>query len=75
EKRAIALQTAAQEAANAYRLSRLRYEAGSIDFLTLLDAQRSQLQAEDAYAVARLDKLSAAILLFKALGGGWEEGA
>ncbi|MGD9650582.1 MAG: efflux transporter outer membrane subunit, partial [Dongiaceae bacterium] len=42
EKRAIALQTAAQEAANAYRLSRLRYEAGSIDFLTLLDAQRSQ---------------------------------
>lgn len=65
------LQRAAEQARRAYTLSKVRYDAGSIDFRTLLDTQGSQLSAEDNYAQARLERLSAAIALYKALGGGW----
>jgi len=47
--------------------------AGAIDFLTLLNTQTTQLQAEDALAQARLDQFAASVDLYKALGGGWQE--
>lgn len=70
-ERLAALKTADEEAQNAYQLSRQRFDAGAIDFITFLDTQRAQLQAQDAYSAARLDTLSASIALYKALGGGW----
>jgi multidrug efflux system outer membrane protein len=67
------LTSAFAEARNAYRLSRIQYEAGAIDFTTLLDAQRTQFEAEDSLAIARFERLIAAVNLVQALGGGWVE--
>jgi NodT family efflux transporter outer membrane factor (OMF) lipoprotein len=65
------LAISAQEASRAYELSQIRYDQGAIDFESLLDTQNSQLSAQDNYAQAKLDRLSAATNLYKALGGGW----
>lgn len=53
------------------RLTEARYRAGSNDLLSLLDAQRSLFQAQDALVQQRLSRLNAAVDLYKALGGGW----
>ena len=63
---------AVDQANESYRLSRELYDAGAVDFQTLLNAQASVLQAEDSYAEVRLEMLSASVDLFKALGGGWQ---
>lgn len=73
QQRVAELAIALQEARSAYRLSRIQYEAGAIDFQTLLDAQRTLFVAEDDLALARFDRLVAAIELVRALGGGWIE--
>jgi outer membrane protein TolC len=72
-QRVAQLTTSFQEARNAYRLSRVQYEAGAIDFTTLLDAQRTQIVAEDNLALARFERLAAVVDLIRALGGGWVE--
>jgi multidrug efflux system outer membrane protein len=74
EIRETALNTAMQEARKSYELSRSRYDAGTIDFQTLLDVQRTQLAAEDSFAQSKNERLAAAVTLFRALGGGWSEG-
>jgi len=71
QSREISLQTAMEQSQKAYNLSKDRYDAGAIDFQTLLDTQNAQRNAEDNYTQAKLARLSAAISLFKALGGGW----
>jgi outer membrane protein TolC len=53
-------------------LSLQRYKAGSIDYQSLLDTQRSLFSAQDSYASVRLEMLNAAVDLYKALGGGWD---
>lgn len=68
-----ALTTAMEEARISYDLSKRRYDAGAIDFRTLLDTQDTLLSAEDSHAQAKLDRLSASVDLFLALGGGWAE--
>ena len=42
----------ARESARAAGIARVRYREGVADFLTLLDAERTQLQAEDGVAQA-----------------------
>jgi len=64
--------TAEEAARNAAILSRSQYQAGLIDFSTLLDSERSLLVSEDARAGAIGDRAVATIQLYKALGGGWE---
>jgi outer membrane protein, multidrug efflux system len=73
QKRVAELTTALEEARNAYRLQRVQYEAGAIDFQTLLDAQRTLFEADENLALARFDRLIAAVELIRALGGGWVE--
>jgi len=73
QKRETALFTAMTEARTAYTLSSQQYDAGAIDFQTLLDARQTLLRAEDAYIQTRNDRLAAAVDLFKALGGGWAD--
>ena len=63
--------TAVAEAQKAYDISMLRYKAGSIDFQTVLDSQSALLQAQQNYSLSRNERLSAAVDLFKAMGGGW----
>ena len=52
-------------------LARIRYKEGSTDFLVLLDAQRTQLAAEDSLSVAETGANTAVVAIYKALGGGW----
>ena len=65
---------ASREAAE---LARIQYREGALDFLRLLDAERTLLQAEDALAAVETDLNTAVVVIYKALGGGWEaaEGA
>jgi outer membrane protein TolC len=50
-----------------------RYRAGSGDFLTVLDAERSLFAAREQMSQYRLARLQAAVGLCKALGGGWAQ--
>ena len=53
-------------------LARTRYNDGVADFLTVLDAERTLLQAEQQYATSTTNVSLDLVQLFKALGGGWE---
>ncbi|GAA4418471.1 hypothetical protein GCM10011450_04040 [Advenella faeciporci] len=56
-----------------YSLANTRYKAGIDSYLTVLDAQRQLLGAQQQVVVVQLAKLSSEVLLYKALGGGWHE--
>ena len=60
-----------EEAARTVRLSELRYRQGADDITILLDAQRTLFSAQDSLVQLRLARLTSALDLFKALGGGW----
>lgn len=64
---------AAEASATAARLARTRYEGGYVDFLEVLDAERTQLQAEDRLAQSRTETATSLIAVYKAMGGGWEQ--
>ncbi len=70
ERRA-SLELAASAAREADTLARQQYEAGSVDFLQVLDAERTLLSAEQSLVTTDADLSSAHIRLYKALGGGW----
>jgi len=55
----------------AFEGAKLRYQAGSVDFLTMLDAQRTLYAARDQLIQYKLARLQALVGLCKALGGGW----
>lgn len=59
------------EAQRALALAELRYREGVEDLLSTLDAQRTLFLAQDSLAQQRLARLTAAVDLYKALGGGW----
>jgi outer membrane protein, multidrug efflux system len=63
---------AAAASRTAARIARTRYEGGLVDFLEVLDAERTQLTAEDRLAQSRTDAATSLIAVYKALGGGWE---
>ena len=69
--REASLGLAMRESRKTYDLSRDLYQAGSVDYQTMLDAQRTLLTAEDTHAQAQLELLDAVVDLYKALGGGW----
>ncbi len=71
KKREHSFAVAVGEARKTYDLSRQLYDAGSIDFETLLDSQRTLLSAEDSHSAVRLELLSSIVDLYKAQGGGW----
>ncbi len=56
----------------AAELARVRYQEGETGFLELLDAERTQLAAEDDLAQAEAAINTRAVALYKALGGGWQ---
>jgi outer membrane protein, multidrug efflux system len=57
----------------AAHLARTRYEGGIVDFLEVLDAERTQLADEDRLAQARTDAATSLIAVYKALGGAWQD--
>jgi len=54
------------------RLAGLRYEGGVDSYLTLLDAQRAQLDADLQSSGLERQYRVAVVQLYKALGGGWD---
>jgi multidrug efflux system outer membrane protein len=53
-------------------LARQRYENGATDFLTVLDAERVMLEAQDQLAQTETQTATALVAVYKALDGGWE---
>jgi len=56
------------ESQNAYNIAKARFDAGAIDYLTLLETQRSLYQAEDNQIVVSQAELESFVQLRKALG-------
>ncbi len=71
EARAFQLESVTQSE-RAFEGATLRYKAGSGDFLTVLEAQRTLYAARDQYSQYKLARLEASVALCKALGGGWQ---
>lgn len=65
-------QEAFDQAREAYRIVESRFRAGTVDFINLLDAQRSVFAANDTLVQAYLSRFTAIIDLYEALGGGWD---
>lgn len=53
-------------------LATVRYKAGLVAVLDVIDAQRRQLDTEREAVQLRTQRLSAGVALIKALGGGWK---
>src|SRR5580658_2629620 len=59
----------AEASTRAADLAEIQYREGVADFLVLLDAQRTQLDAEDSVAQAQTAVNVAVVAIYKALGG------
>ncbi len=66
------LQRAADANARAAAVARVRFDNGAIDVLAMLDAERTNLLAESAYAQGQLRHAQSRVLLFQTLAGGWQ---
>ena len=65
-------QSARDNAETAARITRARQREGTIDFLEVLDAERTFADADADVAAADARIADAQIDLFRALGGGWQ---
>ena len=66
------LANAAQNADEATRLSRIRFDAGSVDLLIVLDAERQALASRDDLVRAQVGQAMALVTVYRSLGGGWQ---
>jgi outer membrane protein, multidrug efflux system len=73
QERDVQLGLAATDSKQAADLASVRFKNGATSLLDLLDAQRVQLQAEDAYAESHSNNARSAVLLYKSLAGGWPQ--
>ena len=64
---------AAASAEEATRLSRRRFDAGAVDLLVVLDAERQSLAARDALVQSQVGQATALVAIYRALGGGWTD--
>lgn len=67
-----AKQGAIDHARRARELAELRYRTGVDSYLAVLDAQRTELAAEQQWLRSRHGQLASEVALYQALGGGWE---
>lgn len=68
----VAQQEVLQASLDAYGLSAEAFRLGMVDYINVLETQRTRFQAEDAKVQARFGRLEAAVGLYKALGGSVE---
>lgn len=66
------LKQAVASAGEALRISASRYKHGRVNFLEVVDSQRTELRLQRALAQLQGDQFTTNVLLIKALGGGWE---
>jgi multidrug efflux system outer membrane protein len=69
QQRLVSLVEQARESTRAAGIARVRYREGMADFLSLLDAERTQLRAEDGVAQAEAGVFTSMIAVYKSLGG------
>jgi outer membrane protein, multidrug efflux system len=67
-----ALRVAAAASDKAADLANKRFEGGLIDFLEVLDAERTALSADLLLSQSRTDAATSLIAVYKALGAGWD---
>jgi multidrug efflux system outer membrane protein len=65
------LNDAVRSSTHAAALAEQRFEAGLTDFLQVLDAQRTQLEAENQLAQGHTAAATALVAVYKATGGSW----
>jgi multidrug efflux system outer membrane protein len=66
------LAEASERSGRAAELAEVRYREGAAPYLSVLDAQRTLLRAQDAVAEAETASYTSLVALYKALGGGWQ---
>ncbi|MGH6974164.1 MAG: efflux transporter outer membrane subunit [Stellaceae bacterium] len=64
-------QAAVGEAADASRIARNEYQAGTVDYTTVVTAEEAELADREALLQVRESRLVASVVLIQALGGGW----
>jgi multidrug efflux system outer membrane protein len=70
--RSEALKVAAAHSDKAADLARQRFAGGLVDYLEVLDAERTALSAELVHSPSRTDAATSLVAVYKALGGGWD---
>ena len=65
---------AVKATATALEQAQYRYKAGLVTYLEVVTAENTSLQAQLANVTIQLRRMSASVLLVKALGGGWRHG-
>jgi NodT family efflux transporter outer membrane factor (OMF) lipoprotein len=68
----VAQEEVSKASMDAYQLSSESFRLGMVDYLNVLETQRTRFQADDAKVQSRFGRLSAVVALYKALGGGME---
>jgi len=71
-ERQVALKQASEQARIAANISRAQLREGRVDFLIVLDAERTLATADADLANADAQVAETQIALFRALGGGWQ---
>jgi outer membrane protein, multidrug efflux system len=64
---------AVQSTGSALKQARYQYETGLVTYLQIVVTENSSLSARLAAADIQIRRMSASVLLVKALGGGWDE--
>ena len=67
------LGTEVQDNRRALDLSQQLYQQGTIDFLTVLDAERSLFGAQTSLLLSKAAISTDLVNIYRALGGGWED--
>ena len=65
------LESAVRSSSRAADLAQQRFEAGLTDFLQVLDAERTLLDAENQLAIGHTTAATALVAVYKAVGGTW----
>ena len=65
------LESAVRSSSRAADLAQQRFEAGLTDFLQVLDAERTLLDAENQLAVGHATAATALVAVYKSVGGTW----
>lgn len=68
------LSEASRAADQAEAITRNQYAAGTVDFTTVVTAQATALNARKALLAVQANRLTVAVDLIEALGGGWSPG-